>query len=343
MIRSLHLVALVTLVLLAPAAPAAADAAGPTNYRSEVTAVVSDGGEPVPIEVEMLGGDAFLVLRVEPGVEVDVPGYDGEPYVRVHPDGTVEVNDRSPTRWVNDERYGERDTEVPAEADAAAPPTWVRAADDGTYAWHDHRVHFMSPALPRQVDPDAGGVQHVQDWEVPLRIDGEDVRVQGELTWVPGPSPLWPIGLAVAGLGLLVALVRGGEMWRGAATMAAVVGSALVGVSATWGLPPGADAEAAWLALPVVAGVAWLAGSLAARGRGGRLAWLQSAAAVPLLAWAVVWAGALVRPIAPTPLPIGVVRGAVSLAGVAGVLGLIGLVRAGLAATSLDRDDEVGT
>ena len=341
MTRSLSLLVLVTLVLLVPAAPAAADAAGPTHYRSELTAIVSEGEEPVPVEVEILGGDSFLVLRVEDGVQVEVPGYDGEPYVRFQPDGTVEVNDRAPTRWLNDERYGGQDVEIPTEADADAPPAWEQVADGGTYAWHDHRVHFMSPALPRQVDPDAGDVQHVQDWEVPLRVDGEDARVQGTLGWVPGPSPAWPIGLGVVGLALLLVLARASQVWRQVAMLAGVAGGALVGASATWGLPPGADAEAAWVALPAIAGVAWLAGILAGRGAEKRLGWLTSAAGVPLLAWAVPWAGALVRPIAPTPLPIGVVRAVVVLAVVVGVLGLIGLARAGLAATSLDRGDEV--
>ncbi len=341
MIRSVLLLALITLALLAPAVPAMADAAGPTHYRSSVTAVVSDGEEPVPFEVETLGGDSFLVLRVDDGVEVEVPGYDGEPYLRFLPDGTVEVNSRAPTRWLNDERYGEQDVEIPAEADADAPPVWEQVATDGAYAWHDHRVHFMSPALPRQVDPDAAAVQPVQDWEVPLRVDGEDVRVQGQLAWVPGPSPMWPIGLVVVGVALLALLLRAPEAWRQVGMLVGVAGSALVGASATWGLPPGADAEAAWVVLPAIAGVAWLIGLLAGRVAGMRLGWLTSAAGVPLLAWAVAWAGALVRPIAPTPLPIGVVRATVTLAVVVGVLGLIGLVRAGLAATSLDRDDQV--
>ncbi len=341
MIRSLSLLALITLALLTPAVPAAADAAGPTHYRSSVTAVVSEAEGPVPLEAEMLGGDSFLVLRVEDGVQVEVPGYDGEPYLRFQADGTVEVNTRAPTRWVNEERYTGQAVEMPDAADADAPPVWEQVAEGGAYAWHDHRVHFMSPALPRQVDPDAGAVQPVQDWEVPLRVDGDDVRIEGHLAWVPGPSPLWPVGLAVVGLALLALLVRVSEPWRQVGMLAGVASSALVGASATWGLPPGADAEAAWVVLPAVAGVAWLGGLLAGRVGGTRLGWLTSAAGIPLLAWAVSWAGALVRPIAPTPLPIGLVRAAVTVAVVVGVLGLIGLVRAGLAATSLDRDDEV--
>ncbi|MGH9132695.1 MAG: hypothetical protein ACRDZZ_02065, partial [Ilumatobacteraceae bacterium] len=75
----------VAAVVLSPA-PAAADAAGPTDYRSEVVAV-----EPSTpsIEVSIVGGDAFVLLRVDPGIEVVVEGYAGEPYLRFAADGAV--------------------------------------------------------------------------------------------------------------------------------------------------------------------------------------------------------------------------------------------------------------
>ncbi len=138
------------LVLAVGAAPAAADPAGPTNYTSSVTGV-----DPATdaIDVEVRGGDAFVVLTAAPGTTVEVAGYDGEPFLRIGPDGTVERNEASPARWLNEARYGARDTAVPPEASSDAPPRWEPVADGGTYAWHDHRVHWMSPALPRQRRP----------------------------------------------------------------------------------------------------------------------------------------------------------------------------------------------
>ena len=53
------------------------------------------------------------------------------------------VNERSPSRWVNDDRYGL--ATPPADATADAPPEWVEVANGGRYAWHDHRIHWMTP------------------------------------------------------------------------------------------------------------------------------------------------------------------------------------------------------
>src|SRR5690606_37797477 len=76
------------LAVVATAAPAAADAAGPGNYESEVEALVPD----VPgVSAEIRGGDAFLEIDVEPGHEVVVLGYEGEPYLRIDPAGEVFV------------------------------------------------------------------------------------------------------------------------------------------------------------------------------------------------------------------------------------------------------------
>ena len=66
-----------------------ADPAGPTDYRTEIVAI-----EPATdaIEIVVEGGDAFLHVTVEPGHEVVVLGYDGEPYLRIGPDGAVDQN-----------------------------------------------------------------------------------------------------------------------------------------------------------------------------------------------------------------------------------------------------------
>jgi hypothetical protein len=311
--------ALLVGTVLALAAPASADPAVPTHFRSVVDGMHASGdaAAPVPVEVEVLGGDAFLLLRAAAGVRVEVPGYDGEPYLRFLPEGQVEVNERSPARWLNDERYGVE--AVPALADATAPPDWRVVADDGVYAWHDHRIHFMSPRLPAGVDPAAGTAQHVFDWEVPMLVDGEPVVVTGRLEWVPGPSPLLPGALVVAGLAAAFVAAR-----RWPALPSAVVGilvATTAAVAGAWGLPPGAEADPALVALPASAAL------LAALGR-VRRPLVTAAGGLPLVAWALLQAGALTRPIVPGSLPTGVVRIAVVVALAAGAATVAAGVRA---------------
>ena len=80
--RSLLTVAgAITLVLLA-AAPAWADAATPTNYRSQIIYVEGPG----VVEVEIVGGDAFVRLAAEPGA-VSRSGHD--PFMRVVNDSGI--------------------------------------------------------------------------------------------------------------------------------------------------------------------------------------------------------------------------------------------------------------
>jgi hypothetical protein len=84
-----RLTAVVVLALLAPA-----DAAAPTDYRSTIIAVTPPTES---IDVEVVGGDAFLQLTADPGAAVQVLGYRGEPYLRFRADGVVLENQRSPT------------------------------------------------------------------------------------------------------------------------------------------------------------------------------------------------------------------------------------------------------
>lgn len=306
-------------MVLVTAVPALADPARPTHYQASVTGLAGPDGTPLadlPIDVSIIGGDAFVVLEVSPGATVEVPGYQQEPYLRIGADGIVEVNDRSPARWLNDARYGERDVDVPARADPEAPPVWEAVATGGTYAWHDHRVHVMSPALPPQIDPGAGTVQPVWDTNVLLLVDGQPVSAEVTLVWVPGPpaSLAWLVVLGAAAA--VTALV----WWRPVALVPAVLVAALAsgvaGVAATWGLPPGSDVEAALTILPGLALLLLGAGVVVGRWRPTVGVALRPAAGLPVAVWGLVQAGALVRPVVPGGLPIGVVR-AVAVLGLA--------------------------
>ena len=181
------------LVLLPGTALAHGRGSDATNFRSRVTeAPAADG-----VRWRVLGGDELLEVAVDGPREVIVLGHQDEPYLRIGPDGAFE-NRRSPTVALHRERYR---TEIPGheahdELDADAAPDWVRVSDAPRWAWHDHRIHWMSPRGP---DVTEETVLYPR-WEVPVLIDGEAAVVAGELRFIP-PPPWWPwllAGLALA-------------------------------------------------------------------------------------------------------------------------------------------------
>lgn len=182
--------------LVAMAAPASAHGRGSdaTNFSSRVTDAPAIDG----VRWEIYGGDELLEVENRTAAELLVPGYEGEPYLRVGPDGVYE-NQRSPATYLNNERYGQ--VPVPEEADPEAEPEWVRISSSPSHAWHDHRIHWMSPSPPPSVEGTEGPtlVEELSPWEVPFVYEGQEFAVVGELRWVPGPSP-WPwlaLGLVV--------------------------------------------------------------------------------------------------------------------------------------------------
>jgi hypothetical protein len=320
------------------AAPAAADPPGPTDYRSTVTATepAVDG-----LRAEVVGGDAFLELRVGDGHEVEVEGYGGEPYLRFRADGTVERNRRSEATYLNDDRQGAVD--LPPQADNEADPDWERVADGGRYAWHDHRIHWMGSGAPPGVEPG----ELVQDWAVPMSVDGTAVEVRGELVRAGSVSAVPWLALAAAGaaavtaFGLRRARATGGRTCSVAAVATvAAVGAIVVG----WGqyavAPAGSGVDPLLVAVPiagVLAGVVAVGCAVGVGGRTGRSERVGStatlAAAAAVIGWAVLRLDVLWTPVLPTELPASVDRAVTALAlGLA--LASAGLVvwRGGLAA-----------
>lgn len=183
---------------LAPASAASAHGGGgsdATNYLITVTEP-GDGG----LEWKVRGGDALLELTNRTGERVDIRGYEGEPYLRFMPDGSVMENQRSPTTYLNQERFG--DVDVPPEADGEATPEWKEVAGNGRHSWHDHRAHWMSPTPPTAVAADPDREHLILSWTVPIEIgEGASPRrteAAGTLRWVP-PVKWWPPLLALGG------------------------------------------------------------------------------------------------------------------------------------------------
>ena len=220
---------LATLALTGPAAAHVGGGAAGSDFDARVLAVTPE----VPglsVRVLQFGDEVELVN--ETAIEVVVPGYDDDPYLRIGPDG-VWRNANSPATYINLDRYARVD--LPEHAARGAEPDWVQVSTEPSYVWHDHRTHWMSAeVLPPAVAADPGRAHTVFEWTVPLVHDGVDVAVTGELTWTPPPSPwlVWPVyaglvllavaaGLVVHGprpLGVLLLVGAAAALWHAAAT-----------------------------------------------------------------------------------------------------------------------------
>jgi hypothetical protein len=293
------------------AAPALADPAGPTNYESTVLLV--DPGTTVAA-FEVVGGDAFLEVRVAPGHTVEVPGYFNEPYIRVDADGTVWLNDRARSRYLNEDRYGTSGAPEDVATDAA--PEWERVASGGIYAWHDHRVHWMSRDVPPAVAGETR--QLVFPWRLPVIIDGTETTVSGELFWIPSKSPIAPL---LAGLiALLPLTMRRRARLQGLAFLAAAAASlaAVIIVAQTNGTPPSARGVPVWLLFPAVALVATTWSVTRGRLRSLSPMHLLLISGVSLAMWAFSTHEVLTMPILPSAIPAVLERAGVAFVAWAG-------------------------
>ena len=168
------------LVSLAAMPPLALAHEGNPNFRSEITSITPAAiGDGLKVQIEDFDDNVQLVNRT--GEEVQIQGYDGEPYVRLSPDGTVEVNLNSPAYYLNQDRFA--DVSVPDRADPDAPPAWKAVDDTGLFSWHDHRSHYMGLNTPPQVKDESVETK-VFDYSIPVKVDGKPVEINGTLTWV---------------------------------------------------------------------------------------------------------------------------------------------------------------
>ena len=306
---------------------AAADAAGPSDFQSRVVSV-----EPATaaLHLSVEGGDSFLMLRVDPGTRVDVPGYQGEPFLRFEADGSVLENRASLTYAASRSRYGSAASAV--EPDTT--PDWHQVSSDGEYAWHDHRIHWMSPNDPPGKVP--GDI--VLRSQIKMTVNGAaEVVVTVESVWLPAPSP-WPawlggaLGLAVAAATYALRRVRWSRLLLAdLATLAVVVG--------WWqyrSLPPETGPRVVWFALPLVALVA-AAARVAVRS-GLSAAALMLLAGANLAAWGWDRRDVLMRPVLPTDAPwwLDRVASAAALTGGA-LLSAVALVALGTAVVAPQR------
>jgi hypothetical protein len=179
------------------AAPAAVPHGGVTYYRSTPQRIVPALGD---IFVEVRGGDDQLWLDNETGKSLVVLGYEGEPYLRFEGSGVFR-NRNSPATYLNKDRYAR--VTLPKDIGAKLAPDWEKIETGHTFAWHDHRTHWMSKIGPKPVREAPEKPYHVNDWTVPLRVDGKPYRLLGSLDYLgvnPRSGSGFPLKLLLIGI-----------------------------------------------------------------------------------------------------------------------------------------------
>ena len=254
--------ALALLLLTAPPASAhTVSGQGATNYRSTLTGV-SPALPGLRVAVVNLGSD-LRVTWTGPS-QLTIFGYQGEPYLRIGPDGVFR-NRLSPATYLNVTRSLGA---IPPYADANAAPDWVKLSGGRSVLWHDHRIHWMGGPTPAPVAAAPGSFHHVVTWKLNMTEAGTPIVATGTLDWVPGSSA-WPwIGLIV---GLAVVGIVVGASRRWASGLLALV-AILVGTDILHAVGTGLFASGSMVhkLLFVIGGsyysvVAWVLGAVAIR------------------------------------------------------------------------------
>ena len=309
------MLAVLVAALLAPTtALAHSGGTGGTDYRSSITNV------PAGVEARIIGGDDRIKITRTDAAEVLIPGYGGEPYLRLDAQGTWE-NRNSPAVALNDVR---RTSEAIPNAATKIAPDWVQISTGTSVVFHDHRAHWMGSQPPAKVRADPDREQVLYDWSFPLTIDGTEAEIRGDLTWLGAPMTwLWWTLTALA----VIAAAAIGSVRRVPANLAAIIGtlaailaSLLTGVSQQLDLPDGTSGALVAVAIAAVL----LAVGL---GLGHRLRAVPAHATTVLLLVALVAGGvqlvglagsAFAYALVPGPLPTLLTRVLIIL-GLAGV------------------------
>jgi len=204
---------LLAMLMFAPAQPVFAhggNGGSSSDYRIEVTGYDGDHSGYVMRPVEL--GNRMELVRTSAG-EVQILGYEKEPYLRLDKDGVFE-NVNSPAHYANLDRF--QRVPIPASAKATAPPNWVKLSDGNSVRWHDHRTHWMD-STPRQDVRDNPSVERVifPANRVELLVDGQPGAAIVRVTWLPPPSRMvWLVITTIGACALLAALVLVPSMRR---------------------------------------------------------------------------------------------------------------------------------
>jgi hypothetical protein len=183
-------------LLLCPAVALAHQ--GNPHYRSVVTSI----SPSVPgVQVSVLNFDDRLLLHNTSGKDILILDYQNKPYAQVNGDGTVKINTHSEAYYLNEDRLGQ--TTVPPNLPST--PQWKQLSRSGRFEWHDHRMHWMGTGNPPNVK-DKSVKTKIDDWTVPVEVDGQKGDIAGTLTWVPLDEGSLPVAAIFAFAALLIVL-----------------------------------------------------------------------------------------------------------------------------------------
>ncbi len=178
------MIALAWLVAMSqPASAHSVSGVGANNWKTVITGI---SPRVAGLSLKVVEGGSRLVLTNR-GAEITVFGYEGEPYLRVGPQGVFE-NVRSPATYLNCARIA---CSVPPQADPQSPPQWKRISAGTTARWHDHRIHWMGSRVPPQVAQAPNQVHVEGPWTINLQQGLTPIAVTGNYTWIPAPAA-WP-------------------------------------------------------------------------------------------------------------------------------------------------------
>lgn len=200
-------------MLLATAAALASVAVPVTHYQSTVQSVAP---QVAGLQVQALEPAGHLRLVDRTGRTVVIYGYESEPFAQVLADGTVQLNDSSPTVYLNRRPYG--GVRLPPGVGPTVAPRWRVVAHGGTLDWDDRRAHWTSPGLPPQVT-DRSRTTPIFAWTIPIAVGTQHGAIYGRLRWVPTATTssrrahggsLGGGGVAAIVIGVLVVVGLGG-------------------------------------------------------------------------------------------------------------------------------------
>ena len=134
-----------------------------------------------------------------------VYGYERDEYLRIYPDGAVQLNENSPAYYLNQSFFA-GGVKPPPNATATATPDWVTVSKTATFIWHDHRIHWYAPGVPYTVK-DVRRTQLIFHWRVPIEVGTVRGELYGKLVWIGEKPFAFPIGAIIA---FLVVVVAGG-------------------------------------------------------------------------------------------------------------------------------------
>lgn len=147
----------------------------PGRFRAVLRASVDD------LRAGVVDGTVPAVSVTAPaGRTLVVLGEDGEPMVRLGPDGP-EGNGASRT-WLL--TAASRGTPPDGPVGADVEPRWESLGGGTTLTWLEPRARYAGALPPRSV-LDSGRTEVVVRWTVPIELDGAKVELVGTTSWVP--------------------------------------------------------------------------------------------------------------------------------------------------------------